>query len=157
MAWVGASQEISLWLRETSLASNSALKMILNIRKCRRFHMLLLWKSYVCSGLYASESHVHCWHVRWVMRYLQRTKDSALVYRKSDQLDIIGYSNSNFTRCQDSRRSTSGYVYLLAGGAISWKSVKQTLIASSTMAAKYIVWYEASNQGIWLRNFVMSL
>ena len=79
------------------------------------------------------------------------------MYRKSDQLEIIRYFDSDFVRCQDRRRSTSGYIYLLAGGAISWKNIKQTLIAPSTLAAEYIACYEASNQGIWLRNFVTGL
>ncbi|KAL7617488.1 secreted RxLR effector protein 161-like [Lactuca sativa] len=70
-----------------------------------------------------------------VLRYLQRTKDYMLTYRKLDVLEIIGYSDSDFAGCQDSYRSTSGYIYLLAGGAISWKSAKQTLVTSSTMAA----------------------
>ena len=46
---------------------------------------------------------------------------------------------------------------MLAGGAISWKSVKQTLVASSTMEAKFIAYFEASNQGIWLRYFITRL
>ena len=46
---------------------------------------------------------------------------------------------------------------MLAGGVISWRSAKQTLIASSTMAAEFIACYEASNHGIWLRNFVTRL
>ncbi|KAJ9541592.1 hypothetical protein OSB04_028098 [Centaurea solstitialis] len=41
--------------------------------------------------------------------------------------------------------------------AISWKSVKQTLVASSTMAAEFVACYEASNHGIWLRNFFTGL
>ena len=40
-----------------------------------------------------------------VLRYLQRTKDYMLTYRKSDQLEIIGYSDSDFAGCQDSRKS----------------------------------------------------
>ena len=91
------------------------------------------------------------------MRYLKRTKDYMLTYRRSDILEIIGFSDSDFAGCQDSRRSTSGYIFMLAGGAISWKSAKQTLIASSTMAAEFIACYEASNHGIWLRNFVTGL
>ena len=91
------------------------------------------------------------------MRYLQRTKDFMLTYRKSDKLEIIGYSDSDFAGCQDSRRSTSGYIYMLAGGAISWNSAKQTLIASSTMATEFIACFEASNHRIWLRNFVTGL
>ena len=58
------------------------------------------------------------------MRYLQRTKDNKLTYRKLDQLEIIGYSDSDFAGCRDSMKSTSSYIYLLAEGAISWKSVK---------------------------------
>ena len=91
------------------------------------------------------------------MRYLKRTKDYMLTYRRSDKFEIIGYSDSDFAGCQDSRRSTTGYVYLLGGGAISWKSAKQTLVASSTMAAEFIACYEASNHGLWLRNFVTGL
>ena len=100
-------------------------------------------------GRYLSNPGMDHWKAaKRVMRYLQRTKDYMLTYRRSDQLEIIGYSDSDFAGCQDSRRSTSGYIYLLAGGAISWKSAKQTLIASSTMTAEFIACYEASNHGI---------
>ena len=80
-----------------------------------------------------------------------------LTYRRLDILEIIGYSDSDFSRCQDSKQSTLGYVFMLVRGVISWRSVKQTLIASSTMSTKFIACYEASNHGIWLRNFVARL
>ena len=54
-------------------------------------------------------------------------------------------------------KSTSGYIYLLVGGSISWKSVKQSIVASSTMETVFVACYEASNHGIWLRNFVTRL
>jgi hypothetical protein len=50
----------------------------------------------------------------------------------------------------DSKKSTSGYIFTLAGGAISWESFKQTITASSTMQDEYIVCYEAIEQAIWL-------
>ncbi|XXG55025.1 hypothetical protein AAC387_Pa03g2762 [Persea americana] len=92
-----------------------------------------------------------------VMRYLQRTKDHMLTYRRSDQLEIIGFSDSDYAGCQGSMKSTSGYIYLLAVGAISWRSAKQTLVTDSTMAVEFVACYEASNYGIWLRNFVTGL
>ncbi|KAH9724840.1 Disease resistance-like protein DSC1 [Citrus sinensis] len=58
---------------------------------------------------------------------------------------------------EDSMKSTSGYIYLLAMDIVSWKSAKQSLIASSTIAVEFIVCYEASNHGIWLQNFVTRL
>ena len=82
-----------------------------------------------------------------VMWYLQRTKDFMLTYRKSDQLEIIGYSNSDFSGCQDSRRSLLKELFL--GKVISRHS--------STMAAEFVASFEASNHGIWLRNFVTRL
>ena len=80
-----------------------------------------------------------------------------LTYQKLDQLEIIGYSDSDFAGCRDIMKFTSGCIYLLAGGVISWKSVKQSIVASSTMAAEFVACYEASNHGIWLRNFVTRL
>ncbi|TQD79299.1 hypothetical protein C1H46_035136 [Malus baccata] len=91
------------------------------------------------------------------MRYLQGTKDYMLTYRKSNNLEVIGYSDSDFAGCIDSRRSTLGYLFLLAGGAISWKSTKQDAIAISTMEAEFIACFEATNHGLWLRNFISSL
>ena len=109
-------------------------------------------------GRYLSNPGMDHWKkAKWVMRYLQRTKAYMLTYRRSSHLEIVGYSDSDFAGCLDSRRSTSGYIFMLAGGAVSWKSVKQTLVASSTMEAEFIACYEASNHGIWLRNFVTQL
>ena len=59
-----------------------------------------------------------------VLWHLQRTKNYMLTYRKSDKLEIIGYLDSDFAGCQNSCRSTSGYVYMLVGGAIAWKSAE---------------------------------
>ena len=55
-----------------------------------------------------------CIAAKRVMRYLQKTKDYMLTYQKLDQLEIIGYSDSDFARCRDSMKFTSSYIYLLA-------------------------------------------
>ena len=71
-----------------------------------------------------------------------------LTYWKYDHLEIMGYSNSDFVGCLDSRRSTFGYVFMLVREVMSWKSVKKSLIATSTMEAEFITCYEASNKAI---------
>ena len=53
------------------------------------------------------------------MRYLQGTKDYLLTFKRSDNLEVIGYSDSDFAGCIDSQKSTFGYLFMLAGGAIS--------------------------------------
>ena len=76
---------------------------------------------------------------------------------RSDYLDVVGYLDSNFASCLDSRKLTSGYVFLLAGGAISWKSAKQTLVATSTTEAKFVSCFEATSHAIWLRSFISGI
>ncbi|XP_042460416.1 secreted RxLR effector protein 161-like [Zingiber officinale] len=80
-----------------------------------------------------------------------------LTYRRSDHLEMIEYSDSDFAGCLDNRRSTSGYIFMLDGGVISWKSAKQTLVATSTMEAELVACYETSNHGIWVQNFITTL
>ncbi|RVW67425.1 Retrovirus-related Pol polyprotein from transposon TNT 1-94 [Vitis vinifera] len=123
-----------------------------------KFDMKDLGNASFVLGRYLSNLGMDHWKkTKRVKRYLQRTKYYILTYRRSSHLEIVGYSNSDFAGCLNSRRSTSGYIFMLAGGAISWKSVKQTLIASSTMEAKFIACYEASKHGIWLQNFITQL
>ena len=55
------------------------------------------------------------------------------------------------------KKSTSSYIFMMAEGAVSWKSGKQTITTSSTMEAKYVACYEATCHAIWLRNFISSL
>ena len=66
------------------------------------------------------------------------------MYIRSDILEIEGYSDADFAGDIDDRKSTFGYVFTLAGGAISWKNSKQGVTASSTMYAKFVACYEAS-------------
>jgi len=56
--------------------------------------------------------------------------------------------------CPDDRKSTSDLVFKMAGGAISWKSIKQTLTTTSTMEAEYVACYEATCQAMWLKNLI---
>ncbi|RDY11340.1 hypothetical protein CR513_04013, partial [Mucuna pruriens] len=96
---------------------------------------------------YLSDLIMQHWKVvKRMMRYLRRTKGYMLTYQKFEGLEIIIYSDSDFVRCQYSKRSTFGYIYMLAGGAIFWKSVKQTLIAYSTIIIEFVTCFEASNQ-----------
>ena len=91
------------------------------------------------------------------MQYRQGTKDYKLTYKHSNNLEVIRYSDSDFARCADTRKSTSGYIFAPTRGAISWKSGKQTIIASSTMKVEFIRCYEATTQALWLRNFITNL
>ena len=63
---------------------------------------------------------------------------------QDESLVPIGYTDSDFQSDRESRKSTSGYVFTLGGGAIRWRRVKQSSIADSTIEAEYIVALEAA-------------
>ncbi|BBH07111.1 hypothetical protein Prudu_018948 [Prunus dulcis] len=92
-----------------------------------------------------------------VMRYLQRTKDYKLVFKRSENLELQGFADADFAGCQDTLKSTSGFVFMFGGAAVSWRSIKQPLTAGSTMLAEFLACYEATSQAMWLRNFIISL
>lgn len=71
-----------------------------------------------------------------------------LMYRQTDNLEVNGYSDSDFVGCVDSCKSTSGYTFMMASGAVSWRSAKKTLIATSTMEAEFISCFEATLHGV---------
>ncbi|RVW98877.1 Retrovirus-related Pol polyprotein from transposon TNT 1-94 [Vitis vinifera] len=109
-------------------------------------------------GRYQSDPGFEHWKAaKKVMRYLQGTKDYMLTYKRSEQLEVVGYSDSDYGGCLDSLKSTSGFVFMLANGAISWKSEKQSITASSTMEAEFVACFEASSHALWLRNFISGL
>jgi len=109
-------------------------------------------------GRYYSNPSIDHWRVaKKVMRCLQETKDYMLMYRQTNNLDVIGYSDSDFADCVDSCKSTSGYIFMMAGGAISWRSVTQNLTATSTMEADFISCFEATSHGVWLKSFISGL
>ena len=72
-----------------------------------------------------------------------------------DELIPIGYTNSNFMSDKDSRKSTSGHLFTLGGGAVSLRSIKQKCIADSTAEAEYAC--ESAKEAFWLKKFLMEL
>ena len=71
-------------------------------------------------GRYQSNPGLFHWRAaKKVLRYLQGTKDHMLTYRKTSNLEVVGYSDSDYAGCKDTQKSTFDYLFLLAVGAIS--------------------------------------
>ena len=98
----------------------------------------------------------HWQAIKHILKYLQRTRDYMLVYWCEDLIPI-GYIDSDFQSDLDFRKSTSECVFTLGGGAISWRSVKQSCIADSTIEAEYVVACEAAKEAVWLKKFLSDL
>ena len=100
----------------------------------------------------------HWTAVKNILKYLKRTRDMMLVYGGcEEELGVKGYVDASFDTDPDDSKSQTGYVFLVNGGAVSWRSGKQSTVAQSTMESEYIAAAEAANEAIWLRKFVIEL
>ena len=103
----------------------------------------------------ANPSLQHFAAVKRILRYLAGTQDHGITYSKNhDNVDtnyFYGFADAAYAN-HDDLKSTSGYVFLASGGAITWKSKKQTTITLSSTEAEYIALSEAAREACWLRN-----
>jgi len=116
----------------------------------------------ICSRYANNYGLAHWQALKRILRYLRGTidqktgKSPGLLYDKRVTQDkpVIGYVDSDFARCPDSRKSMLGYVFICCGGPIQWKATKQSIIAASTAEAEYIALSEATKEAIWLRKLL---
>jgi hypothetical protein len=93
---------------------------------------------------------VHWQEVIGVVRYLAGTATYGLTYGTRNE-SLIGYCDADYATDTDTRRSTSGYVFTLYGGAITWQSKRQPTVAASTTEAEYMAAAAAVKEALWLR------
>ncbi|HVX00705.1 MAG TPA: reverse transcriptase domain-containing protein, partial [Candidatus Babeliaceae bacterium] len=98
--------------------------------------------------------------VKRLIRYLNTTQDYKLTYRskKGDEGPCLyGYSDADWGNNIDDRRSYTGYLFMLAGGAVSWQAKKQPTVALSSMEAEYMAATQAAKEALWWRSFLTEL
>lgn len=94
--------------------------------------------------------------VKRIFAYLKRHAGKGYLYQKGNT-ELVGYSDADHAGCPDTRRSTTGYVFMLGGAPICWKSQRQKTVALSTTHAEYVAVAEAAKEGVWIRNFINDL
>src|SRR5271169_498060 len=91
-----------------------------------------------------SETHLKA--ARHVLRYLKFTRHWRITYGNAKTLDIRGYADANWGGDKNDRKSTTGYVFIINNGAVSWTSHKQSTVALSTMEAEYMSLSDAARE-----------
>lgn len=86
-----------------------------------------------------------------IMRYLKGTIDYKLTYGPS-RTETIGYCDADYAGDVNDRKSTSGYVFIKNGAALSWQSKKQTVVAQSTAEAEFTSLAFAAKEAMWLKS-----
>ena len=101
----------------------------------------------------------HWQAVKWILRYIQKTLDVGLIFKKDDMVGqhVVGYCDSDYAGDLDKRRLTTGYVFTLAKAPVSWKSTLQSTVALSMTEVEYMAITEAVKEAIWLQGLLDDL
>ena len=99
----------------------------------------------------------HWMAVKRIFRYLKGTQDYGLQYHKEGSAECVGYSDADWAGDTEDRKSTSGYLFSLNGGLVSWRSKNQSCVALSTAEAEYMALASAAQEALWLRQLTSDL
>ena len=116
----------------------------------------LAWSYSELSKYVQNPGKAHMDAAHHVLRYLRGTYDQAIVYERIDVLanTLWGWVDSDWAADLDSRRSHTGYILMMSGGAVSWKSRRQDCVSLSTSEAEYVAASQCGQEVVYLREIL---
>ncbi|GJY60450.1 hypothetical protein Tco_0461107 [Tanacetum coccineum] len=135
----------------------SAVGSIMYVVRCTRPDVAFAQN--ITSRFQQNPGDLHWTTVKNILKYLRNTKDMFLVYGGDlkRELRVSCYTDAGYLTDVDDLKSQTGYVFVLNGGAVDWKSAKQSIFATSSAEAEYIAAYDASKEAVWVRKFISGL
>nr|CAN69007.1 hypothetical protein VITISV_040724 [Vitis vinifera] len=95
--------------------------------------------------------------VKHILRYFRGTIDMSLFYSRESKQQLLGYADAGYLSDSHKGKSQIGYVFNCDGTAISWRSVKQTMVVTSSNHLEILAIHKASRESIWLRSMIQHL
>lgn len=100
----------------------------------------------------------HVAAVTRILLYIKGPPDEAIVFcGECNVLDLTGYTDADYGSANGDRTPTSGWLFCLGGGPISWSSKRQSAVALRSYEAKYIALNEAGKEAVWLQRILKEL
>lgn len=99
-------------------------------------------------------NEAHLTAVKRILRYLKGTSDITLKYKKGEKDELLVYSDADYAGDVDDRHSTTGNLFLMSGGPVSWTSKKQPIVTLSTAEAEYVALSTATQEAVWIRKLL---
>ncbi|GJW35267.1 retrotransposon protein, putative, ty1-copia subclass [Tanacetum coccineum] len=135
----------------------SAIGLIMYAVRCTRYYVAFAQNFY--SHFQQNPGEIHWTAVKIILKYLRNTKDVVLVYgaKPEDEMKVSCCAVASFQTDKDDINSQTGYVFILNGGAVDWKSAKQSTTAMSSTEVEYVAAAKASMEAVWMRKFIDGL
>ncbi|XP_048615912.1 secreted RxLR effector protein 161-like [Brassica napus] len=102
------------------------------------------------SRFMSNPTQLHLAAVKRIMKYLKGTLEYGIWYKRGEESELIAYTDSDYAGDIDDSKSTSGYVFLMSGGAVAWSSRKQPIVTLSSTEAEYVAGDTSACQAIWM-------
>ncbi len=113
----------------------------------------IVFATSVISHFAKNTSRQHTEAVKTMMRHLKATRTLGITYGREKGRDLIikDYSDSNWAGDHVTRKSTSGFIFILNGGPVNWRSKRQATVALSSTEVKYVALTFAAKETTWMR------
>ena len=95
--------------------------------------------------------------IKHVLHYLRGTTDMILFYPHCSNPQLVGYADACYLSYSHKGRSQTGYLFNFGNTTISWRSVKQTIYATSSNHSKIFAIHEASHACVWQRSIIQHI
>lgn len=100
-------------------------------------------------------AHVNA--VKRIMKYIRGTINTGIRYTANHEFDFVGYSDADYAGDTGTRKSTSGYIFHIGSGVVSWASMRQQSVTLSSTESEYVAACQAIKEMIWLRELITGL
>ncbi|XP_055830802.1 secreted RxLR effector protein 161-like [Solanum dulcamara] len=104
----------------------------------------------------ASSTKLHVEATKRVLRYLKGTVNYHVFYERGGTSDLLGFTNSDYAGDMEDNKTTSGYVFMMCGSAVTWSSRKQPIVTLSAMEA-FVAAAACACQAIWMRRVLKEI
>ena len=95
--------------------------------------------------------------VNKIMRCLKGTKDYGLYYKKNEKFELRAYTNADWAKKIDEKKSTSGNAFFLGKRLVTWTSKKQNCISQSTVDAEYVATAVNCTNIVWIKQLLKGM
>jgi hypothetical protein len=111
----------------------------------------------ILSRFLANPGPIHWEATKKVLRYLRGTVSMGLKYQRTGSIDPYVFCDANWASCPDTCRSSTGYVFLMCDGAVSWCCRRQSTMAQSSCESEYMAATKAVCESIWHCTFLQEI